>query len=442
MKITLGFILTAALCLTAPSCSDKWEHHDLPDDGGGDTEEPTPYAEMEKELWFDASANFQRFSTKEGISHWLDKTKETGFNKIVVDVRSVQGDVLYKSDFLTEATTLGGVTVHRDWDYLQYFIDEAHKRKLKVCVSTTIFPAGSPSTRSGPAYRDTPWAKKTCMQYKTTGMKDIKDDNTKVAAFLNPVLPEVQENALRMIEEIVTKYDIDAYALDYCRYPDGESDFSAETRSAFEGYIGQRLTDWPGDVFTYNPDGTHKAGKYYKKWWEFRSKVIRDFVAEVRKRIKAIKPEVKLEYWAASWWQGLYNNGQNWASPSYDPSGEYGWWASPDYFRTGFADQLDTFLLGTYLSKIYGPNDPESIEYGIARAKRIIGRDCTIYGTVQCADPKFDIGEAVYLCMKSTQGLMVFDIVHVINNNKWDAIKQGISRAEKELTAEKQASGK
>lgn len=51
---------------------------------------------------------------------------------------------------------------------------------------------GMPSTRQGPAYRGTTWKGKTCMQYKPEGMVDIKDDPTKVAAFLNPVLPEVQ----------------------------------------------------------------------------------------------------------------------------------------------------------------------------------------------------------------------------------------------------------
>lgn len=390
-----------------------------------------------KYLWFDAEANFKRFASQDSIRFWLDRTVETGFNHIVVDVKPVEGDVLYRSEFLSPLTVLKNDTVDRDWDYLQFFLDEARKRDLKVTVSTTIFPAGSPSRRSGPAYRDTPWAKKTCLEYKPSGMMDIKNDESKVAAFLNPVLPDVQSNALRMIDEIVTKYDFDAYALDYCRYPDGESDFSDETRKYFESYIGQTVTNWPDDVFTYQENGSHNPGRYYKKWWEFRSKVIRDFVANVRTHIKAIKPKVKLEYWAASWWSGLYLTGQNWASPSYDPSGEFGWWASGDYRRTGFADQLDTFLLGTYLSHVYGPNDPESIEYGIARAQRIIGNDCAIYGTVQCADPKFDIEEAVYLCMMRTRGLMVFDIVHVINNNKWDAIKRGIDRAERELAASK-----
>ena len=69
------------------------------------------------------------------------------------------------------------------------------------------------------------------------------------------------------------------------------------------------------------------------------------------------------------------------------------------------------------------------MEYGINRAERILRNACTFYGTVQCADPAFDIEEACYYCLKRTAGLMVFDIVHVINNDKWAAIKRGIDRA-------------
>ena len=47
-------------------------------------------------LWFDAEANFERFSKKENITYYLDLAKSTGFNS-VVDVRPVQGDALFKS---------------------------------------------------------------------------------------------------------------------------------------------------------------------------------------------------------------------------------------------------------------------------------------------------------------------------------------------------------
>lgn len=433
-RINLISAFFAVLCLVE-SCSGG--HQTPPPLDNKDTSSQVTQSSKEIMLWIDASANFRRFASKDSITFYLDKIKDCGFNKIVVDVKGVEGDCLYSSNILTQATSLENYTVHRDWDYLKFFIDEAHKRNIKVTASTTVFPMGSPSNKQGPVYRaDSKWNGKTCIEYTPSGMLDIKNDNSKVAAFLNPALPEVREFALSFIKEIVTNYDIDGFALDYCRFPDYQSDFSDYSRKDFEKYIGTTVENWPADIFTYDGSGNRVAGKYYKQWWEYRSKIIRDFVAEARTTVKNIKSDVTLEYWAASWWGSLYANGQNWASPTIDPlkdtqyySRYYSSWCSDQYYKTGFADQLDIFLLGAYLSTIYGPNNDESIEYSINRAKSYIGSACKMYGTIQCADASFDVGEAAYYCLKQTSGLMIFDIVHVINNGKWETIKNGIARA-------------
>lgn len=424
-------ILLFFFLLSFSSCSTKTVESELPEPNPPTPvipEEPTP--EKEKMLWFDAEANFERFSKKENITYYLDLAKSTGFNKIVVDVRPVQGDALFKSSYLTPLTDLAGIHIERDWDYLQFFIDEAHKRELKVTVSATIFTAGLPSSKNGMAYRDDTWDGKTCLEYtKDQGLIDIKDDKTKVSAFLNPVLPEVQDFCLNFIKELVTNYNFDGFALDYCRYPGDESDFSEATKIAFEQYIGKQLDRFPDDIFIWNTDGTKRTGTYYKKWWEFRSMVIRNFVERVRTEIKNIKPDIQLEYWAASWIHAIYGQGQNWASTEYDFSKEYSW-ASPEYKNTGFAGLLDTFLCGTYLTKIFGLNDPESIEYGIARAQRIVHGACKVYGTLYALNHKDNIADAVYVCLSQSEGLMVFDIVQVIEFNQWTPIKEGIQRAE------------
>lgn len=382
-----------------------------------------------KYIWLDAEANFKRFATKDSITYYLDKAKETGFNQIVVDVRPIQGEALYRSGILHPMVEYNGYRVERDWDYLQFFIEEARKREMKVTVSTTIFPAGKPDNRTGLVYRDVTWQDKTCIEYtRDRGMIDIKDDKKKVAAFLNPVLPEVQDYCLSFIKEIVSKYDVDAYALDYCRFAGAESDFSEASRLAFEEYIGEKLTDFPADIFTWNDDGTKNEGKYYKQWWEFRSMIIHDFVKKAKEEIKRIKPHIELEYWAASWYGALYENGQNWASKDYDPSADYEW-ASPNYKNTGFAEHLDTFLCGTYLEIVYGMDEPESIEYGLARARNLVRDKCSMYGTIYALNYN-DIEDATYVCLTQSEGLMVFDIVQVIEYNLWDSIKKGIDRAE------------
>ena len=115
-------ILLFFFLLSFSSCSTKTVESELPEPNPPTPvipEEPTP--EKEKMLWFDAEANFERFSKKENITYYLDLAKSTGFNKIVVDVRPVQGDALFKSSYLTPLTDLADTHIERDWDYLQFY---------------------------------------------------------------------------------------------------------------------------------------------------------------------------------------------------------------------------------------------------------------------------------------------------------------------------------
>ncbi len=440
-----AFLLAVSIPLLAVCCGGTMpEEPSSPPEPEQPEPEPEPDPEPEVEdkpvvLWIDAEANFARLRAKPDIRHFLNVAQEAGFNTIVVDVKPVQGDVLYESDFLPKCTQLGITTIEkRGYDYLQFFIDEARSRQMKVIVSTTIMTMGMPSASggTGPGYTDPYWNDKFCQEYLPSGIRDIRetDDYGNVFAFLNPVLPEVRDYIMRMVREIVTKYDVDGYALDYCRYMNSNSDFSEASREAFEKYAGLTVENFPEDIYTFASDNKNdiRPGKHYNKWMEWRASVIQGIVKEIRSTVKSVKPSVDIHYWAASWWP-LPHTGQNWANKDIDSTTGYYWWATPDYYRTGFANYLDVFQLGAYLSTVYGSGNPESVEYAIRRCKRIIGDACTVYGTVACANADFDLKEAVRLCYRETAGVMVFELSHIINNKRWDDIRAGIEAARADI---------
>ncbi len=345
-----------------------------------------------------------------------------------MDVKPVEGDVLYKSDFMTELTDFRGTKTDRTWDYLQFFLDEAARRDLEVTVSTTIFPAGLTATRQGPVFRDAAFDGRTCIEYMPDGtLLDIRDDKAINVAFLNPAMPENQEWALRFIRE--------ARLLPLPR-----------RHGRLLGVLPQGVRTLPrprSRAFpprTYSPttrEGNRIPGKYYKPWWEYRAKVVRDFIARVRAAVDELQPDVRLEYWAGSWLHAIYANGQNWGSPRSTFSDEYlDTWATPGYKEAGFADLLDVFITGTYLERVWGADDNESIEYGLNRSLRDVAGDCTVYGSLYAQNYLDQFDDAVYLCLKKTKGVMVFDIVQVIEHDLWDSIKRGIDRAEAEIANE------
>lgn len=94
---------------------------------------------------------------------------------------------------------------------------------------------------------------------------------------------------------------------------------------------------------------------YFKKWLEFRVKVVHDFVMKARTRNKGRNPEVKFGVYVGGWYSTYYANGVNWASPDYNTSLKYSW-ATADYKNYGYADHMDQILIGAYAAPtaVYG----------------------------------------------------------------------------------------
>ena len=67
--------------------------------------------------WICSDANFKRFASKDSVDFYLDKIKATGFNRICVDVKGADGQVLYDSEFLPQLKNEGSfVLENRGWD--------------------------------------------------------------------------------------------------------------------------------------------------------------------------------------------------------------------------------------------------------------------------------------------------------------------------------------
>ncbi|MDR1865808.1 MAG: family 10 glycosylhydrolase [Bacteroidales bacterium] len=432
IKISHIFSVFFFALLLSFSCTNAQKEPEPAANGENEPETPAAPAEKEIMLWFDASANFHTFSDKANVVKYLDKARETGFNKIVLDVRPLTGYPMYPSRILPVIGKLHGTTIHRDWDYLQYFLEEAHRRNMKVTASMTVFSGGQYALREGLVYDDAKWNGKSCVEYMPNkGMMDIRNDPSQVAVFMNPIDPDVQALALSLALEIAANYPVDGLALDYCRYADDRSDFSELSRTAFERYIGKKLTRFPDDIFKWDAAGNRVAGMYYKQWWEFRAMNIYGFIKRMREEVKAVRPDIAIEYWAASWYGALYTKGQNWASQRYETCRDYPAYATENYSKAGFAAELDIFQSGAYMEKIWGADDPESMEAQLANSRRVIKNDCKVYGSFYAANQTTneEVSDAVFLCLDRMDGVMVFDIVQVIHYNTWEGVRDGIRRA-------------
>ena len=254
------------------------------------------------------------------------------------------------------------------------------------------------------------------------------------AAFLNPAIPEVQNFVISIIEEIVTKYPkLKGLCLDYCRWYNNDNGryygLEPATIAAFQTYSGLKVNSL-NQIIT----STGGMGEYFAQWTEFRSMTITNFIGRIRDAIKTVNPNMELHLWASAHWASRYGVAQNWASKKYVPSGgQY----TANYKNTGFAELLDVFSLGAYAEAVWKserPQDDWSVENFVTTYNRYTLGDCKVIGSIgsySYGGKASAVTDAVYLCLKFTAGVMVFELSHVINGNQWAAIKEGIDRVMK-----------
>ncbi len=405
--------------------------------------------EKQKFLWFDATANFERLSYKDSIIFYLDKTKTLGFTDVVLDVKPITGEVLFSSALAPRMNEWNNFKRDSSFNFLKFFIDESHKRKLKIHASLNVFVAGHNFFNRGVVYDSKPeWQS---INYTDSGLVPITKFKHKYSAMLNPVLPEVQNYEINILRELVSNYPmLDGIILDRVRYDCIESDFSEKSKLMFEKYINKQVVNYPQDIYQWQKDSAgvdfRVEGVYYKQWLEWRASVIYNFIKKARLAVKTVNQNISFGDYTGAWYPIYYEVGVNWASDNYDPASDYNW-ATANYKNYGYARHLDLFVTGNYFYEVTKAEVEKLNELEIKRSEAAMGKGkeywYSVEGSAEIAnkvvmDSVPIIGglyveqyknhpeqfrRAIKMCLEKTNGVMIFDLVHLINNNWWDEIK-------------------
>ena len=402
-------------------------------------------------MWFDAEANFARFSVPDSIDFYLEKIHDLGFTHAVVDLRPISGEVLYPSAYASQLTKdRDGFVRDGNFDFLGHFIRKAHSLGMEVHASLNVFVAGHNFFDRGPVYDQHPeWA--SIVYTPNRGLVPITQEKQKYSAMVNPIHPDFQEHILNVLKEVVAKYpSLDGLILDRVRYDGITADFSELSRIEFEKHIGQKLEAFPEDIFKWvqNPSGKYERqeGAFFKQWIAWRSKNIYDFMARAREEIKSVNPNISFGTYTGAWYPSYYEVGVNFASNSYDPSQDYDW-ATSEYKNYGYAELLDLYTTGNYYTDISieesrkNPNsiwnetdsqaqsgDWYSVEGSCKLLKTIMGENKVIGGILvsQFYEQPQDLSRTIAMNLQASDGLMVFDIVHIITHKLWLEVEEGM----------------
>ncbi|MEF9923999.1 MAG: alpha amylase family protein [Muribaculaceae bacterium] len=412
-------------------------------------------AEKPKLMWVDLSANWKTFSVPDSVGFYVEKCKDAGFSHLVVDVKGTGSSVMYPSNIAPRLTEWKGIKRPVDYDCLKLFIEEAHQRGMKVYASFNVFCEGNGVFNQGITFNvHKDWQS---MNYVPgEGIKPITEIKGKLTMFTNPALPQVQEYERSILVECAKMYAVDGIMVDRTRYDGLQSDFSDFSRKQFEKYIGKKLNRFPEDIYEWvkKDDGsyTRKDGKYFKLWIEWRASVIYKFFKDTRKALKTARPDVQFVAYTGAWYPSYFEVGANWASNKYDPSKDFDW-ATKKYKNYAYAELLDLYTNGNYYwnvtlneyRKSNGTykNETDSevskgehlcVEGGCKYSRKLLNNN-PFCGGIYVEDYKKDVNQfkkSVKMNLKESDGLMIFDIVHIINRNWWDALKEAVTEQEME----------
>jgi uncharacterized lipoprotein YddW (UPF0748 family) len=268
----------------------------------------------------------------------------------------------------------------------------------------------------------------------------------KIACFVNPLHPDARRYEMEMAREIVANYDIDGLVLDRCRFSNINNDFSDRTRDAFAQWLQRQgreanrrggfpttINQWPQDVFAFpeSPGGAIKKGPLYKPWMEFRAQTIRDFVADLARTVRAVKPKIVLGTYVGSWYPGYYEVGVNWGSPK---NGLRYSWYTPNYPRTGYAQFFDWVSTGCYYpnamedeARMQGQNPQATVEFAAALSNQAVSSGAFVYAGIYLQDythrPDAFL-RALEACTQRSQGWMIFDLSFMDSENLWPYLEK------------------
>ena len=190
----------------------------------------------------------------------LDQLKALGFNAVIVQVRPA-ADALYASKIEPWSHYLvgpDGAPADPSYDPLVFMVEEAHKRNMEFHAWFNPFRALLDSRKNpNPAGHVTRTHPGWIINY---GGK----------AYIDPGVPEARDYVIRVITDVVKRYDIDAVHLDDYFYP---------YRVAGEAF---------GDGKSYARYGN---GGDREDW---RRGNVNDFIYHLNLSIKSVKPYMKL----------------------------------------------------------------------------------------------------------------------------------------------------
>lgn len=263
-----------ARSLWEDAIEDLWSHYP--------TSQKAALPEV-RAIWLDRGT-IVRAGSEEGLKKIFDRLAQSGVNTVFFETVNA-GFTIYPSSIAPAQNplTLG-------WDPLAAAVKLAHERKLELHAWIWTFATGNtrhnvlinrPQDYPGPVLAAHPdWAQ--------TNRKGSLRPASQPEYWLDPANPEVRAYLISLLQEIVTRYDVDGVQFDYIRYP------LQRTAGQFFGYgraARSQFTQLVGvDPIEISPE----ESSLWSLWQRFKTEQVSNFVAQASESLRRLKPQIIL----------------------------------------------------------------------------------------------------------------------------------------------------
>lgn len=224
--------------------------------------------------------------TKEEVVQNVSKLASAGINNIFLETY-FHGLTIFPSKTMEKYGFTVENPIFEDFDVLKTYIEECHKKNIKVNVWFETFYVGNknPNANKTSILAVCPtWAnvtKKSCDS--KTPVPCASEHN---GYFLDPANPEVQTFLMQLLCEIIYSYRPDGINIDYIRYPQSNAPKQIGGDALNWGYTQFAREDFKS-IYGIDPICINPGDNFWQAWCDYRRGKVTNFVRRLSKTCRS-----------------------------------------------------------------------------------------------------------------------------------------------------------
>lgn len=226
------------------------------------------------------------FYNSDDIEKVLNNLSNAGINNIFIETY-YHGKTIFPSQTMTKYGFIRQNEEFIGFDPLRVWINEAHKRGIKVHIWFETFYVGNKPPETNPEYilaKKPEWANYQKKNADSTTLPySVSEHN---GYFVDPANPEVQRFLYELLSEIITRYRPDGINLDYIRYPQSLAPKYSTYDLSNWGYTKYAREDFE-KMYGVDPIEIKVSDTMWYYWKAYRCNKITSFVKKASQLCRA-----------------------------------------------------------------------------------------------------------------------------------------------------------